>query len=175
MSWFRSGTYLALQIPDVVLDTVEPHLGQVYIGVDADAPHRHQFTDLHSDLDVQFVGGVLEDIQDVLVIGPLRCGSQAQGEFRREVGQDLLVCIGGGVVGLVHNDVAEVIRLEPLQVQCHALDATADHEGVALLHALHMAAHRGPGPQLPEGRWPDPPAPPCGPGIVFTCQTAWHP
>ncbi|CAN3988213.1 Inosose dehydratase, partial [Dysosmobacter welbionis] len=80
-----------------------------------------------------------------------RCGGQAQGKFRREVGQDLLVCIGGGVVGLVHYDVAEVIRLEPLQVQRHALDAAAHHKGVALLHTLHIAAHRGPGPQLPEG------------------------
>ena len=64
---------------------------------------------------------------------------------------DLLVCIGGSVVGLVHNDIAEVIRLKPLQIQDNALDAAADHKGVALLHALHIAAHRGPGPQLPEG------------------------
>ena len=107
----------ALQISDVVLDAVEPHFGQVDVGVDADAPHRHQLADLHGGLDVQLVGGVFENIQDVLVVGPLRCGGQAQGKFRREVGQDLLVCIGGGVVGLVHDDVAEVIRLEPLQVQ----------------------------------------------------------
>ena len=54
-------------------------------------------------------------------------------------------------MGLVHDDVTEVIRLEPLQIQSHTLNAAADHEGVALLHALHIAAHRGPGPQLPEG------------------------
>ena len=142
---------LALQIPDVVLDAVKPHFGQVDVGVDADAPHRHQFADLHGGLDVQLVGGILEDIQDVFVVGPLRRGGQAQGKFGREVGQDLLVCIGGGVVGLVHDDVAEVIGLEPLQIQRHTLDAAADHEGVALLHALHIAAHRGPGPKLPEG------------------------
>ena len=86
---------LALQVPDVVLDAVEPHFGQIDIGVDADAPHRHQLADLYGGLDVQFVGGVLEDVQDVLVVGPLRRGGQAQGEFRREVGQDLLICIGG--------------------------------------------------------------------------------
>ena len=141
----------ALQIPDVVLDAVEPNLGQVNVGVDADAPHRHQLADLHGGLDIQFVGGVLEDVQDVLVVSPLRCGGQAQSEFRREVGQNLLVCIGGGVVGLIHDDVAEVIRLEPLQVQSHALNTATDHKGVALLHALHIAAHRGPGPQFPEG------------------------
>ena len=119
--------------------------------MDADTPHRHQLTNLHGGLDVQLVSGVLEDVQDVLVVGPLRRGGQAQGKFRRKVGQDLLVCIGGGVVGLVYDDVSEVIGLEPLQVQRHALNAAADHKGVALLHALHIAAHRGPGPQLPEG------------------------
>ena len=142
---------LALQIPDVILDAVEAHLGQVDIRVDADTPHRHQFADFHGGLDVQLVGGVFENIQDVLVVGPLRCGGQTKSKFRREVGQDLLICIGGGMVGLVHDDVAEVIRFEPLQVQRHALNAAADHKGVALLHALHIAAHRGPGPQLPEG------------------------
>ena len=55
------------------------------------------------------------------------------------------------MVGLVHDDVAEIIWLEPLQIQCHALDTAADYKGVALFHALHIAAHRGPGPQLPEG------------------------
>ena len=50
----------ALQIPDVVLDAVETNLGQVNIRVDADAPHRHQFADLHNGLDVQLVGGILE-------------------------------------------------------------------------------------------------------------------
>ena len=30
------------------------------------------------------------------------------------------------------------------------MDAAADHKGVALLHALHIAAHRGSGPQFPE-------------------------
>ena len=53
-------------------------------------------------------------------------------------------------MGLVHNDIAEVIRLKPLQIQGNALDAAADHKGVALLHALYIAAHRGSGPQLPE-------------------------
>ena len=142
---------LALQIPDVVLDAVEPHLGQVNVGVDADTPHRHQRTDLHSSLDVHLVGGILEDVQDVFVVSSFRCGGQAQGKFRRKVRQNLLVCIGGGMVGLVHDDVAEVIRLEPFQIQRHTLDTAADHKGVALLHALHIAAHRGPGPQLPEG------------------------
>ena len=52
---------------------------------------------------------------------------------------------------LVHDDVAEVIRLEPFQVQGHALDAAAYHKGVALFHALHVAAHRDPRPQCPEG------------------------
>ena len=54
-------------------------------------------------------------------------------------------------MGLVHDDVTEVIRLESFQIQCHALNTAADHKGVALLHALHIAAYRGPGPQLPEG------------------------
>ena len=44
------------------------------------------------------MGGILEDIRDILTVGPLQCGGQAQGEFRCEVGQDLLVCIGGDVV-----------------------------------------------------------------------------
>ena len=63
------------------------------------------------------MGGILEDIRDILTVGPLQCGGQAQGEFRCEVGQDLLVCIGGDVVGFVYYDAAEVIRLEPLQIQ----------------------------------------------------------
>ena len=54
-------------------------------------------------------------------------------------------------MGLVHDDVTEVIRLEPFQIQRHTLDTAADHKGVALLHALHIAAHCSPGPQLPEG------------------------
>ena len=142
---------LALQIPDVVLDTVEPYLGQVDVGVDADAPHRNQLADLHGGLDIQLVGGVLEDVQDVLVVGPLRCSGQAQGKFRREVGQNLLICIGGGVVGLIHDNVAEVIRREPLQIQCHALDAAADHISFLLFAALNITAYSDLRPQFPEG------------------------
>lgn len=51
---------LALQIPDVVLNAVEPHFGQVDVGVDADAAHRHQLTDFHSGLDVQLVAVFLK-------------------------------------------------------------------------------------------------------------------
>ena len=142
---------LALQIPDVVLDTVEPYLGQVDVGVDADAPHRNQLADLHGGLDIQLVGGVLEDVQDVLVVGPLRCGGQTKSKFRREVGQDLLICIGGGVVGLVHDDVAEVIRFEPLQIQCYALDAAADYKSVLLFAALNITSYSDLRPQFPEG------------------------
>ena len=68
---------LALQIPDVVLDAVEPNLGQIDVGVDADTPHWHQLANLHGGLDVQLVSSILENIQDVLVIGPLRRGCQA--------------------------------------------------------------------------------------------------
>ena len=54
-------------------------------------------------------------------------------------------------MGLVHNDIAEVIWLEPFQVQCHTLNTAADHKGVALFHALHVAAYGDPRPQCPEG------------------------
>ena len=140
----------ALQIPDVVLDAVEPNLGQIDVGVDADTPHRHQLADLHGDLNVQLVGCILENVQDILVVSPLRRGGQTQGKFRCKIGQDPLICIGGGVVCLIHDDVAEVIWLEPFQVQGHALDAAADHKGVALFRALHVAAYGDPGPQCPE-------------------------
>ncbi len=116
-----------------------------------DAPHRHQLADLHSGLDIQLVGGIFENIQDVLIVGPLRRGGQAQSKIRREVGQNFLICIRRSVVGLVYDDVAEIIRFEPLQVQSHALNTAANHKSAALLHALHIAAHRSPGPQLPEG------------------------
>ena len=141
---------LALQIPDVVLDAVVSHLGQVDVGMDADAPHRHQLADLHSGLNVQLVGGVLEDIQNVLVVGPLRRSGQSQGKFRRKVGQHLLVCIGGGMMSFVHNDVTKVIRPEPLQVQRHALNTAADHKGICLLHILCIAAYGDLRPQFPE-------------------------
>lgn len=43
---------LALQVPDVVPDAVEPNFGQVDVGVDSDAPHRNQLVDFHGCLDV---------------------------------------------------------------------------------------------------------------------------
>ena len=85
---------LALQIPDVVLNAVEPHFGQVDVGVDADAPYRHQLADFHGGLDIQLVGGVLKNVQDILIVCPFRRSGQAQGKFRCEVGQNPLVCIG---------------------------------------------------------------------------------
>ena len=52
---------------------------------------------------------------------------------------------------LVYDDVAEVIRFEPLQIQCHALDAAADHKSVLLFAALNITAYSAPRPQFPEG------------------------
>lgn len=53
-------------------------------------------------------------------------------------------------MSLVHNDVAEIIRPEPIQVQRHALDAAADHKGICLLHILCVASYSDLRPQFPE-------------------------
>ena len=94
------------------------------------------------------MGSIFEDVEDVFVIGALRRGGQAQGEFGRKIGQDLLICISGGVVGPVYDDVAEIVRLEIFQIQSHTLDATANHEGIPLFHTLHIATHSSFRPQL---------------------------
>ena len=54
-------------------------------------------------------------------------------------------------MGLVYDDVAEVIRFEPLQIQCHALDAAADHKSALLFVALNITAYSDPRPQFPKG------------------------
>ena len=141
---------LALQIPDVVLDTVEAHLGQVDVGVDTNAPHRHQLADLHGGLDVQLVGGVLENIQNTLVIRPFRSGRQTQRKAGLEIGQHLLVCISRRVVGLVHDEIVKIVILEVLQMEGNTLHTAADHMGTGLLDHIAIAAHGGVDPQLPE-------------------------
>ena len=66
---------LTLQIADVILDAIKPNFGQVDIGMDSNTPNGHQFTNLHSGLDIQLMGRILKDVQDCLiVIGSLRCG-----------------------------------------------------------------------------------------------------
>ena len=77
-------------------------------------------------LNVQPVGCILEDFEDVLIVGALRRGRQAEGKARREVGQYFLIGLGGGVVGFVDDEIVEGIRQEAVQIQRHALHAGAD-------------------------------------------------
>lgn len=142
---------LALQVANVVLNAVEPHLGQVDVGVNANAAHRHKLANFDGGLNVELMGGVFENIENVGVVGALRCGGQAQGEGRGEIGEHLLVGVGSGMMGLVDDEVAEVVRLKMLQIQGHALNAAADDEGVVLFCALNIAAHRHLGPEGAEG------------------------
>ena len=96
----------AFQIPNVVLNAVKAHFGQINVGVDADAAHRHQFPDFYSGLDIQLVCCVLENVQNhLVVIGAFRCGGQPQSKGGLEIRQHLLICISGGVVGLIHNEI----------------------------------------------------------------------
>ena len=108
---------LAFQIPDVVLHAIKPHLGQVNVGVDTNAANRYQFTNLYCCLDVQLMGGVFEDVQDHLaVVCTLRRRGQPQGEGRLKVGQNLLVCIGRGVMGFIHDQIVKGIIPELIQM-----------------------------------------------------------
>ena len=142
---------LALQVANVVLNAVEPHLGQVDVGVNANAAHRHQLANLDGGLNVELVGGVFENVENVGVVGALRRGGQAQGEGRGEIGEHLLVGVCGSMMGLVDDDVAKVVRPKMLQIQGHALNAAADNEGIVLFCALNIAAHRHLGPKGAEG------------------------
>ena len=76
---------LALQVANVVLYTVEPHFAQVNIGMDTDTPHRNQFANLHSGLDVQLVGSVFEYFQNIFIIRSLWCGGETKDESRFEI------------------------------------------------------------------------------------------
>ena len=129
---------LALKVSDVVADTVEPHLGQVDVGVDSDTPHRHQLSQLHSGFQVQAVGGVLEGVQNALPVAPLRCGSEPQGKGGLEESQDLLVCIRRRVVCLVHDEVVKGILPEP--------GVTAEEHPKLVFHRLRLERHLPHGP-----------------------------
>ena len=141
---------LALQVPDVVLHAVEAHLGQVDVGVDTNAAHRHQLADFHGGLDVQAVRCIFEYFQYILIVGALRRGGQAKGKARGEVRQHLLIGLGGSVMGFVDNEIVEGVRQKAVQVQRHALHAGTDHLGVSLLVILHIQPQRRHRPELAE-------------------------
>ena len=120
--------------------------------MDADTADGYQLADLNRGLNVQFVRGIFEDIQnDLVIIRALRRSCQAECERWLEVGQHFLVCIRCGVMGLIYDKIIKVIVLEAVQMQCHALNAAADHMGIGLLEALHVSANRDARPQLSEG------------------------
>ena len=108
----------ALQIADVVLHAVESHLGQINIGMDADAADRYQFSNFYSGPDIEFVGSIFENVEnDFVIICALRCGSQAESERWLEIGQNLLVCIRRGMMRFIDNEIVKTVILELLQVQ----------------------------------------------------------
>ena len=78
-------------------------------------------------------------------------GGQAQGECRVEVGQNLLVGVGGSMVGLVHDKVGKGILPEVLQMERHTLDTAAHHMGIRLLDGFHVPSHGDLRPEIPEG------------------------
>lgn len=129
-----------VQIADVVLDAVEAHLSHVDVGMDSDATDRYQGPNLHGRLNVQLVRRILEDLQDVDVIRTFRRSGQPKGELRLEIGQNLLICICGCVMGLVDDQVIIVILPELIQIQSDALDAAAHHVVVGLLEVVCIFA-----------------------------------
>ena len=142
---------LHIQIADVVLDAVEAHLSHVDVGMDADAANRNQGADLHGGLDIQLVGCVLENLQDIYIVRPLRCGCKPQRKLRLEIGQHPLICICRSVVRLVDDQIVESVLPELIQIQCNALDAAAYYMGVRLFEVVRKLADSHFRPQVAEG------------------------
>ena len=119
--------------------------------MDADTADGYQLANLNRGLNVQFVRGIFEDIQnDLVIIRALRRSCQAECERWLEVGQHFLVCIRCGVMGLIYDKIIKVIVFEAVQMQRHALNVAADHMGMWLFDALHVSANRGARPQFSE-------------------------
>ena len=119
--------------------------------MDADAANRNQRADLYGGLDIQLVGGILEDLQDIYVVRPLRRGGEPQRELRLEIGQNLLICICGGVVRLVDDQIVKSVLPELIQIESHALDAAAHHMGVRLFEIVRELTDSHLRPQVVEG------------------------
>ena len=62
------------------------------------------------------MGNILEQFQHIFAIAAFRGSGQTQNKLRMEVGEDLLVGIGRGVVTFVHDQVVKVRRRELLQI-----------------------------------------------------------
>ncbi|MPM11549.1 hypothetical protein SDC9_57895 [bioreactor metagenome] len=135
------------QIADIILNAVEAYSGQINIGMDANATHRNQLADFHGSLNVELVRCIFEYVQDDgVVICALGRGGEPQRKLRLEIGQNLLICIGRGMVSLVNDEIVKIAVLELFQIQSHTLDAAADYIGVLLLDGVHITAYGDAGP-----------------------------
>ena len=140
----------ALEVQGVVAEAVDAHVAQVDVGFDADASYRHQHAELHGCLDIQAMGDALEGLEQVLAVGALGRGGEAQGEVRPEVREDALIGVRRPVVALVDDEIAEGIRGEGVQVPLDALDGGAEDKGVKLAVILDETADTDLGPDLAE-------------------------
>ena len=140
----------ALEVQGVVAEAVDAHVAQVDVGPDADASYRHQHAELHGRPDIQAVGNALEGLEQVLAVGALGRGGEAEGEVRTEVGEDALIGVRRPVVALVDDEIAKGIRGEGVQVPLDALDGGAEDKGVQLAVILDEAADADLGPDLAE-------------------------
>ena len=90
---------------------------------------------------------LLAEREQIAAVAPLGRRREAQQELRVEVGDQLPVGRGGGVVELVDDDVVERVGSEPLQMLAPAerLDRGKQDVGVRLLPLARVVAKAAPG------------------------------
>ena len=90
---------------------------------DAEVMERTEEPGLESAVEAYLVGDVVvEHPEDVGLVHPLGGGGHAEHEFRSEIAEDAAILPCGGMVGLVADDVIELVPREFVQPSADGLD-----------------------------------------------------
>ena len=104
--------------------------------MNSDTTNRDECANFYGSLDIQLVGCVLEDFENIGIIGAFGRRGKPKRKLRLEIGKNLLICISRGMVSLVDDNIIKIGISEQLEMQSDTLNASADNMGIGIFYTI---------------------------------------